>query len=185
MHSMEVVYLTRKSDFDIKELTLISIGVATIIAGGIGIFQLSLIFPLPGVKYMLLSPYLSMVIFILLTKVNSKFALLKIGCTFGFIMMMMNLYMGFTIIITALASQLSIVHINNSKKAFYGAVLFSTYAGVIALTISKYMIGGVFKEISIIWFIITGLICFVFGILGTILAKKVMRHKSFYSYEKI
>lgn len=176
--------MSNVSNSNIKEITYISIGVATLIAGGFTIFQLSLAFPIPGVKYILMSPYLSMVIYILLSKIKSKFALFKIGCTLGLIMMMINLYMGITIILTALLSQLSIFYQDNRNRAFYGAVLFSTYAGLCALFVSKYIIGGVFKEMSNLWFVYTGLICLIFGILGTILAKKIIKHLIRYTYDK-
>jgi hypothetical protein len=179
-----VIHLNKKSDSGVKEITYIAVGVAAMIAGGVVIFQLSLVVPIPGVKYILMAPYLSMVIYILLSKVKTNYALIKIGCVFGLIMMIMNLYMGLTIIATALLSQLSISPIQHQSKAFYGAVLFSAYAGICALVISKYLVGGIFKEISFLWLIATGLICAAFGIIGTILAKKIMKHLMKYSYEQ-
>lgn len=170
-------------ELGIKELTNISIGVATMIVGGLAIYQLSYVLPIPGVKYILMSPYLSMVIFIMMNRIKGKYTLLKFGMTFGLIMIMMNLYMGLTIILTALLSQVSILAINKEDQAFYGAVLFSAYTGFLALLISKYMIGGIFMEISFLWLLITGLICLIFGITGTQLAKHILKHLVNYSYE--
>lgn len=168
--------MSTASNSKVKEITYISIGVATLIAGGFAIFQISMFFPIPGIKYILMSPYLSMVIFILLSKVNDKFTLLKIGFTFGLIMMMINMYMGLTIVLTSILSQISINYLKNSFKISFGAVLFSVYAGISALFVSKYIIGGVFKEISNIWLLITGLICMIFGVIGVYLAKKIIKY---------
>jgi len=176
--------LIKESNSNVKELSYISIGISTIIVGGIFIFQVSMVFPIPGVKYIMMSPYLSMVIYILLVNIKSKYALLKIGTTFGFIMMLINPYMGLTIIMTSILSQISIRYISTQNKASYGAVLFSGYAGVCALLISKFIIGGVFKEISNLWLIITGLICLSLGATGQIFAKKTMSHFIKYSVSK-
>ena len=159
-----------------KEITYIALGVAAIIAGGFIIFYLSLIFPLPGIKYIFMAPYLSMMIFILLKKTKRKNALLKIGSTFGFIMFIINPFMGATIIVTTILSHLSIKLFSDSKKELYGAILFSGYTGLVALTVSKYVIGGVFRDISSLWLILTGLICLVFGTIGTLLGKKILKH---------
>lgn len=168
--------MSTASNSKVKEITYIAIGVATLIAGGFAIFQISMFFPIPGIKYILMSPYLSMVIFILLSKVNDKFALLKIGFTFGLIMMMINMYMGLTIVLTSILSQISINYLKDSFKISFGAVLFSVYAGISALLVSKYIIGGVFKEISNFWLLITGFICMIFGVIGVYLAKKIIKY---------
>lgn len=167
----------RKDSQRVKEIVNIAIGVATIIGGGFFILQLSMIFPLPGVKYMMMSPFLSMVIYILLNRIQSKFALIKIGSVFGLIMTFINLFMGLAIIITSILTQASILLIQAPrKKALYGAILFSGYTGFCALTISKYIVGGVFMEISLSWLLLTGAICLVFGAIGTYLAGKLMKY---------
>jgi len=177
--------MQNKTYCDIKEITYVSVGVAVMIAGGFVIYQLSFIFPIPGVKYILMSPYLSIVIYILLSLVQREFTLLKFGAVFGFIMMLINLYMGIAIITTAILSQLTIVAIDNRKKAFFGAILFSTYTGISTLIISKHLIGGIFSEITYPWIIITGLLCSVFGIIGVTIAKRLLKYLNRYSYEQL
>lgn len=159
-----------------REITYIAVGVATMIVGGMAIFQMSLVFPIPGVKFILMAPYLSMLFFILLSTVKQNNALLKIGCTLGFIMMTVNIFMGFTILLTSLLSQLALVFVPRHNKALYGAVLFSGFTGACSLTISKFIIGGIFLEISNLWIVMTGLICLCFGIVGTRFAKKIIKY---------
>lgn len=172
----------KKNDLLIKEITYASIAVAILITGGFLIFQLSLVIPIPGVKYILMAPYLSMIIYILLSKINSKFVLLKFGTVFGLIMMLMNIYMGFTIILTSLLTQGSIYGIKPKNRALGGSILFATYTGMTALLISKYLIGGVFLEITTNWLLVTGILCTLFGIIGTLIAKRLMKYFFNYSY---
>lgn len=172
----------KKSTPTIKELTYISVAVATMIVGGFTIVQLSMVLPIPGVKYILMSPYLSMVIYILLSKVRQTYALLKFGVIFGGVMMMMNLYMGLAIIVTALLSQLSIMFVATGRKPFYGGVCFSVYTGLSALLTAKYLIGGSFRLISNGWLLVTGILCLVFGAIGTLLAKKILLYLVTYEY---
>lgn len=168
---------------DIRELTYIALGVAAIIAGGFGIFQLSLIFPFPGTKYILMAPFLSMMFMIVQTKVDRKFVLIKSGIVFGLIMSLMNLYMGVTILVTSILAQGTSLLLPVENKYYWGSSLFSAYTGFCALVISKYLIGGVFGQISMVWITAVGLICFVFGLAGATYAKGIMSYLKGHIYE--
>lgn len=173
----------KKHESRIKEITYGSLAIALMITGGFVIYEMSLIFPIPGIKYILMAPYLSMVIFVLLSKVQRNYILIKFGVVFGLIMILMNIYMGVTIIITTVLTQGSIQYITKNKRPFFGAIFFSMYTGICALLISKYVIGGIFLNISNGWLIITGILCLIFGVIGTVFAKKIMTYfykNSFY-----
>lgn len=164
-------------NFKVGEITYIAIGIAAMISGGIFILQISTIFPLPGMKYILMAPYLSIIIYILLSIVQTNFAMLKIGCVFGFLMTFINLFMGLAIILTALLTQISILFLGDfTKKAFWGAILFSGYTGVCAVAISKYLVGEALRNISNWWLVLIGVICLGFGSLGTVVARKIVKH---------
>ena len=159
------------------EITIIAIGIAALIGGGFFILQLSMVFPIPGVKYIMMSPFISLVIFILLYRLSSIYAILKIGLVFAAIMMLINLFMGAAIITTALMTQLTILPIKSHKiRAYLGAVCFSGYTGLSALTFSKYLIGGIFSEIPLAWLVLTGVICLLFGGLGVLIANRLMKY---------
>jgi hypothetical protein len=160
-----------------KEIAYIAIGVATLIGGGFFILQLSLIFPIPGVKYIMMAPFMSMVIYILLMKIATKHALIKIGTVFGLIMTIFNVFMGIAILVTAILTQLSILPAKSFYlKAFIGASLFSGYTGFFALATSKYLIGGIFDEIPLYWIAITSLASLAFGVIGTLFASKLYKY---------
>ena len=161
---------------DIRELTYIALGVATIIACGFGIFQLSLIFPVPGTKYILMAPFLSMMFMIVQTKIDRKYVLIKLGIVFGLIMLIMNLYMGVSILMTSILAQGTSLILPIKNKYFWGSSLLSAYTGLCALVISKYLIGGVYGQISIMWIMAVGLFSFVFGLTGAFYAKRIMNY---------
>lgn len=159
-----------------KDMIVVALSVAVLITGGFIIIHLSMFFPIPGVKYILMAPFLSTVIYILMIKAKTRYVLLKFGMTFGFIMMIINMYMGLAIILTAIMTQVSLTPITNSKKYLYAPILFPAYTGFFALYVSKTLIGGVFSTIPIGWILTTSGLCLIFGVIGTIQAKKLMKH---------
>jgi len=168
---------------NIRELTYIALGAATIIVGGFGILQLSLIFPIPGTKYILMAPFLSMMFMVVQTKVDRKFVLIKLGVVFGLIMSLMNLYMGVTILVTSILAQGTSLLLPINNKYYWGSSLFSAYTGLFALLIPKYFIGGVFEQISMLWIMAVALICFVFGLAGATYAKRIMTYLKGHIFE--
>jgi len=163
-----------KQSFNIKELTYIALGVAAIIAGGFIIFQVSMIFPFPGVKYIMMAPYLSMMFMVIQWKINRRFVLLKAGTVFGLIMLLFNLYMGMAIIVTAILAQSTSQLFPFKNRYFWASSLFSGYTGLSTLLISKYFIGGIYLKINMTWILVCGLICLLFGMAGAYYAKKII-----------
>lgn len=95
--------------------------------------------------------------------------------------MIMNLYMGVTIILTTLMSQLTIMYLPDLMKALFGAISFSGYTGLLALLVSKTLIGGVFEDIPLFWIMATTILCIISGIIGTLFAKKILKQITRYS----
>lgn len=96
-------------------------------------------------------------------------------------MTFVNVFMGIAIIVTTLLSQLGIYFISDyEKKAFWGSVLFAGFTGLCAMTITKLFIGGILDDVPYIWFVAIGLLCSGFGVLGTFIAKKVLKHLNGY-----
>lgn len=177
--------MKEKNNIKTTDITYIAIGLAAIIIGGMIIYQVSSVVAIPGVKYILMAPYLSMIIYILMSKIQARNSAFLIGTAFGFIMVLINIFMGISIIVTAILTEISIIAIKKSNvRCFVGSILFSMYAGMSALIISKYMIGGVFAEISLKWIVITGAVCFLFGYAGAKLGKRIMTYINLYHYAK-
>lgn len=163
------------------EIALIAMSVAMIIGGGIGIYMISAVFPIPGGKYILMAPFVSTVLYVIQTKLRGDYTILKLGVVFALTMTIVNIFMGLAILVTTLFTQLSIHLISDhEKKAFWGSILFAGFTGLFALTITKAFIGGIVDDVPYYWFVLIGLLCSVFGVLGTVLAKRVLRHLSGY-----
>ncbi len=159
-----------------KEITTIAMGVATLIGGGMGIYFLSAFFAVPGSKYLLMAPYLSIIFYVMQFKLKSKYTLLKIGTVFALIMTVINIFMGIAILLTTLLTCLTVLPLATiDLRAFWGSVLFSGYTGGCALLITKYFIGGL-DAVSNMWILVVAVICAGFGVLGTMVAKRVLNN---------
>lgn len=164
-------------------LTYIALSVAIMIGGGFAILQFSMFFPFPGTKYMFMSPFLSTIIYVLLFKVPKPFTALKFGLVFGFIMFLINAYMGLAILLTALFTELAVfLSPHHRLKPFFGGISFSATTTMSALFVSKYLIGGVFQEIPFLYVLIAGLISMLGGIFGTFMARRIILHAKLYQH---
>ena len=163
-------YPTQKT----HETAMIAIGVATLIGGGLAIYIVSSAFPLPGIKYVIMAPFISTVLFVVQSKLKTPHVLLKFGLVFAMVMTLMNVFMGIAILATTLASHISVAWIAKlDRKHFWGSVLFSTYTGLFALWVSKIMIGGIFEVLTPLWIFTVGALSTLFGWAGTSLAKRI------------
>ena len=91
---------------DTKVITNIAMGVGALIVGGLAIFSLSRVLPFPGGKYLMMSPYLSMVMYIIMHKAPTSLTPFMVGAVFGGIMAFVNIFMGIAIISTGVGASL-------------------------------------------------------------------------------
>lgn len=156
-----------------KDLTISGIGIAAIISGGFITYQLGYLFPIPGMKYILMAPFLAAILYIITSVMTYRFSLLIMGVAFAGIMTIINLYMGLSILSTTILSALAQLLVPIANKPLVGAVAFPCFAGITGLFISKYMVGGVFLKIPNLWILGAGLCCLVFGFAGAWMAGRV------------
>lgn len=160
-----------------REVVNIAIGIAALIGGGMGIYAASAAFPIPGAKFMLMAPYLSIVLYIIQARVRSKFVVLKLGTVFALIMSFVNIFMGMAILMTGIMTQVSIYNIKDpARQVFWGSVLFSAYTGLSALVVTKVFIGGVLASVPYTVLVFISFLCGCFGIFGTKVAKRVLKY---------
>lgn len=164
-----------------KEITHIALGIAALISGGFLIVQIGRTFPIPGGKYIIMAPYLSLVMYLIMSKVDAKAIVLLIGSVLAMIMSLVNLYMGLAIIVTTVLTHLmTLLASNKSRKRVLASITFSGFTGGISITVSKYLMGGVFEQIPSIWVIYTSILCMIMGGLGVLLASKIAKHMGIY-----
>jgi energy-coupling factor transport system substrate-specific component len=162
---------------DTKVITNIAMGVGALIVGGLAIFSLSRAIPFPGGKYLLMSPYLSMVMYVIMRKAPSSLTPFMVGAVFGGIMTFVNIFMGIAIVSTGIGASLMTMLTSHKKmKMIVGAVSFSSFTLATSLTLSKYIIGGAFERIPLWWILIATLLGTLFGGIGTYAGTKIMRY---------
>lgn len=158
-----------------SEITIIGLSIAIIIGGGMAIYMIAAVFPLPGIKYIFVAPFVSTIFYVVQHKLKGKYILPKIGTVFGLVMSVINMYMGLAILITTFLAYISSFYLKSeSKRIFWSSAFFSGYTGLIAILVSKYLIGGVFLEIPNSMIALNSILGLIFGILGNNLAKTVV-----------
>lgn len=161
-----------------SEVAQIATAVSAIIVGGYGILVLSSPFAIPGLKYIMMAPYLSLVMSILLNRIKVSFVLLKANAVFAMIMSMINLYMGLAIISSGLLTE-GLGLILGKKTPWSIRIVTSAYSGFVILTalpISKHLIGGaLFESITSGWMIIAALMAFCLGLVGSLVGEFISK----------
>jgi hypothetical protein len=161
------------------EIALIAVSVAMLIGGGLVIYMVSAVFPIPGAKYVMMAPVIASILYVLQMKLKGQFTILKFGGVFALVMTLINLFMGIAIIITALLTHLSIKWMKgDEQKAFWGGLFFAGYTGLCALAVTKAFIPGLVDEVPYVVFFGIGALCMIFALTGTTVAKRVLRHIS-------
>lgn len=157
-----------------KEITLIAIGIAIMIGGGLGIYLASGFIPIPGTKYALMAPFLSIVLYVVLSQLKSVFAISKFGFVFAAIMTTINPFMGIAIFFTTMMTQLTmLVFRGHESRAFFGSISFSIFTGISGLFITGIRIWRQNPMFLITALLIISLLCGVFGTIGAMTARKI------------
>lgn len=161
-------------------ITNIGLGIAAIIAGGFGIYQLSSLIPIPGMKFIFMAPFMSMMFYILIARVKIKASVIIIGTVFGGIMSIVSIFMGLSIFLSAAFAQLLALPFPiGDQQAAIGSVTFATASGAISLLITKLFVKGIYEIITLPQIGLLMVLCLIFGILGAYLGSvitKYLRH---------
>jgi energy-coupling factor transport system substrate-specific component len=158
-----------KSKLTTSVLTQIAIAVAAIIVGGYAIYIVSSQVPLPGVKYTAMSPYLSLIIAILLISFDIKNIILIVNAVFAMLMSIISPYMGLAILSTGILTQLVdyLVPSGLKYRVHIVAASYSSFVAGTALTVSKLFIDSVvFERINGPYLLVLMGIAFVLGLFG-------------------
>ncbi len=165
-----------QSKMDTHSIAYIGFFLALLIVGGFVIYQVAAVTGMPGVKYVIMGTYVSCLMYILLMKVKLKYTLLLFTTVFALIMSMFNLYMGFAIILTGgLAEGFGNLLFKSYRKVGK-SILFAMFTPISALTISKYLIGGIYLQVSVQWILLAGIMGLIFGSIGTYLGVKLAKY---------
>lgn len=153
-----------------KNITEIGIALATLIVGGYAIFMVSGAIVLPGIKYILMGPYLSLVMTIVIRRIKTKYLIIKFNFVFAAVMSMLNPFMGLAILLTGIATEItsSVVKNNLNLKSIIAGTFYSGYVTMSALIVSKLLIGGpIFEKITNTWILTAFVIACLSGFIGS------------------
>ena len=162
-----------------KDIAIISLIAALMIVIGYFIYLLSVFFPLPGSKFIIMSGFLSFMITIAIVKVEKNGVVTLISIVFGVIMGFISIVMGLAIILTGILTELTALILFNNyqrkRNIVFTSSFYPFYSFILGLLATNYITGNhLFKIGGVIPFIISGLIVFGLGILGSLAAYKIV-----------
>lgn len=162
---------------NLRESIFISLLVSILIGGGYVLYILSTYFPLPGMKYVILAPYLSLIICALRILVKNRWAVIKFNTVFAMIMSLITIYMSMAIIITTILTELTALLVGRLSSDFKNIItsaLYSFYSVFVSLITIKYiLITSEAINISSTMIISFCLIAFIFGLFGAMIGEQV------------
>lgn len=159
----------KRAKLTTQDITQIAMTVSAMLVGGFMIYMISSRFPLPGFKYVAMSPYLSFLITMVLINFKLKGSVIIVNTVFAMVMSMVSLYMGLAIFLTGLLTELTQKLIPNGwrYKMRFVSALYSVYTVSTALMVSKLFIAKeIFEIITLPYILMLMGIAFVLGLLG-------------------
>lgn len=173
---LERVFGIMKKKTNVREIAYLAMFLAILIVGGFVVYQVTALSPLPGMKYVLMGPYIACIFYLAQSKVPVKWVMLKFSLSFAMIMVFFNVFMGIAISITGIISVLVSETIGRKYKLITSSVMFATLTPIVSITLAKYMIGGVFLEVTFTWILLAGLLGCVFGLMGVFFGMKIEKY---------
>lgn len=154
-----------------SDITFMAFAVILLITGGYILYTISLIFPIPGSKFIIMSIYLSLILYFLLKKIKRIGIASLISVIFGLILSLFNIFMGLAIISTGLLTDLTTYILFKSYKTelslLISAALYSFFSYITSIYTTNFISGNLlYKIVDIKIFIIIGGIIFILGFIG-------------------
>jgi len=137
----------KKKNMTTQKLVYLSLTVAAMVAGGWFIYLLAVTLPLPGFKYLTMTPYLSFITTFVILYFKDKNSFFYVNTCFSLIMSLINIYMGITIFTVGVITQVAIYTLPRTLKVrpylvalvYSESVIFtSIYASAVVLKLPLY-----------------------------------------------
>ncbi|KXZ40489.1 energy-coupling factor transport system substrate-specific component [Alkalithermobacter thermoalcaliphilus JW-YL-7 = DSM 7308] len=161
-----------------KDITFIGISVSLIITLGYVFYTVGSIFLLPGSKYIFMAPFLGFMFCIVALKVRKRGTIFLVSTIFGFIMMLINIFMSFAIILSGILTDLIglIFFRQYEKKVVYISAIYPLFSLIVSFFVSNYLTGNklhlmIYNKYS---FILAGIITYILGLVGSYLGYKLL-----------
>lgn len=166
-----------------RDTTFFALLLSALIAGGYMLFVISRTIPIPGFKYVIMSPYFALVLMLLMGKVPKKGAILLFNAGFAGIMSFITPVMGFAIITTGAMTELIFLLLSKGvKKPVQHMITASSYSSLAVLTSILYTYWltniQVYEIIGPIGTGALGLLALILGLIGAYAGLLVRRRIS-------
>lgn len=160
-----------------KELTFMALMASALLVGGYMLYILSKTIPLPSSKFLVMAPYLSLVMYLSLKHTRRPWTMTIIstvfGTVFGIVISIFSLFMGIAIIAAGIFSDLTGLlipnHYTTERSIKIASSSYAFWSFAVSLFITDFVTGnilyGVFGPIT---FILMGVLIFSLGYLGTL-----------------
>lgn len=162
---------------NLRETIFISLLVSILLGGGYVLYIISTYFPLPGMKYVILAPYLSLIICALRVLIKHKWAVLRFNIVFAMIMSLISIYMSMAIIVTTILTEITSIlfgKVSFDFKNIVSSALYSFYSVLISLITVKYILFSASAvNISSTLILSLSLFGFILGIFGAKIGEQV------------
>ena len=157
--------------FETRDITFMSLTVVLLVAGGYLLYYMSLFFPVPGSKFIIMGAYLSLVIYFPMKKVKKLGTIALVSIIFGGILSVFTLFMGLAIIATGLLTDLTTLIIGRGYKnegvIIVSAAAYAFYSFMTSIYITNVISGNMLYDVvSIKVFVLVGIIIFILGLIG-------------------
>lgn len=161
-----------------REMTFVSLLVATLVAGGYVMYLLSRVVPVPGSKFLVMAPYLALMMFIAIKRLNSAWAMTLVSLVFGAVISVFALVMGLAIVAAGIASDLTRRLLPGGSRTpamlCLHAALYPLWSFWLSLAISHYVTGsllyGAIGPWPLLW---GGVLVYALGLAGAGVGLKI------------
>jgi len=166
---------TRQLTYDALTLTLL-------IVGGYVLYYLSKVIPLPGAKFLLMAPYLTIVLYYPVKRSPKPGTISLINLGFAALLSIMSLFMGVAIVLSGVLTDLTVILLfreyNTEWKRRLGIAFYPAYAMLTSLFITDFITGKrLYGQFGFWPVIIMTIATYVLGyagaVLGNVIANRV------------
>ena len=170
--------MNKKNNITTNELVSLALTVAALIVGGYMLYLVGVSFPIPGIKYLMLTPYMAFMITFILLKFENKKSFFYVNTTFALIMSLMSIYMGITIFAVGIATQIVLLVFPKTYPLYLYVASF-VYAETIVFfamfTSSVVMNLPLYDHLSTLHLLIIGFLGLITSIFGCIAGQVITK----------
>jgi len=163
-----------------NHITFLGALVAVLVAGGYVLYVLSKAMPIPGGKFLVMGPYLSLIMLIALLRLKSVWSMTFVSLPFAVVISAFTPVMGAAIISAGILSDITGRLLFGTKlsdlRLCLRAALYPMWAIVLSLSISDYLTGNLlYGKAGLQPLILGAILAYALGIVGAFAGLSVTR----------